>query len=206
MGSWIKNNLVLVAGIVLPVLLVAGFMLLQAAPRALADPPAYDFLVASYRYDAGHPRDYHLSFEVREGRLEARARPAGDDQARPDHRHAVLFRYSAEHNAFSEIAYEVPDDLDDLAQPRRFPVDEAAGLELDTSGQSPDGYRFEYAGYRGRGGLMGELFGMGYRYDSYYVLSRDGVRFELPVPATASYRYGHNLSFIGWVTGEDDTP
>jgi hypothetical protein len=52
MRKWVRQNLVLVAGIVLPVLLVAGFMLLQGVPKVLADPPQYDFLVVGYHYDA----------------------------------------------------------------------------------------------------------------------------------------------------------
>ena len=76
MTDWIRKNLVLVAGIVLPVVLVAGFLIIERTPRALTDPPEYDFLIVAYRYDVQHPRDFHLSFEVKDGRLEGRATPA----------------------------------------------------------------------------------------------------------------------------------
>ena len=57
MGKWIKDNLVLVSGIVLPVLLIIGFFILSNLPRVLADPPQYDFLLVAYRYDYQQPTE-----------------------------------------------------------------------------------------------------------------------------------------------------
>ena len=202
MGTWLRQNLVLVSGIVLPVLLVAGFLVLERAPGLVADPPGYDFLVVGYRYDAQHPRNYQLSFEVSRGRLQGRATPVSDNHAYPNRQHASLFRYSAANHAFTEIAWDMPEGLDSLEEPMDFQVEEVKNLQLDKARRSPDGYVFEYAGYRGRGGLLGELFGMGRRYDSSYVLSRDGAIFTLPSLSPAPHYYGNDLHFVGWVTGE----
>ena len=62
MIKWIRENLVLVSGIVLPILLVGGFFILSKAPTMLADPPEYDFLLVGYRYDYQQPSDYFLTF------------------------------------------------------------------------------------------------------------------------------------------------
>ena len=81
MGKWIKENLVLVSGILLPVLLVGGFFILSNLPKVLNDPPVYDFLLVGYHYDYQNPGNYYLSFEVRDGKLEGRAIPRGEDNA-----------------------------------------------------------------------------------------------------------------------------
>ena len=205
MVKWIKENLVLVSGIVLPVLLVGGFFVLSNAPRILADPPVYDFLLVAYRNDYQHPRNYYLTFEVRDGRLNGRVVPNGEGNTNFNRQYAGIFRYSAEENIFDEIVYDLPDGLDDIEEPIPFLVEGASELNLDKRNQSPDGYKFEFLGYRGRGGLLGEIFGMGRRYESNYVLSKDGAYFELPKPASDPYYYQHNLHFMGWVTKEGST-
>lgn len=205
MADWLKRNLVLVSGIVLPVLLVAGFMVLQGAPRLLADPPGYDFLVAGYSYDAGPVRAFEVSFEVREQRLVGRVAPLAEGAGGVHRQPARLFRYSVADHSFSEITYELPAGLDELASAITFDIPKTAGLRVDTASRSPDGFLFEFAGYRGRGGLLGEMFGMG-RYDSQHVLSRDGAQFEVPNPGGSRDYYGQELQFLGWVIGEDGVP
>jgi len=206
MGKWIKENLVLVSGILLPVLLVGGFFVLSNAPRILADPPVYDFLLVAYRSDHQHPRDYYLSFEVRDGKLNGRVVPSSEGNANFSRQYAGIFRYNAEANAFDEIVYELPDGLEDIEEPIPFLVDETSDLKLDKRSKSPDGYNFKFLGYRGRGGLLGEIFGMGRRYESNYVLNKDGAHVNLPKPASDPYYYQHNLHFMGWVIEEGSAP
>ena len=206
MGKWIKENLVLVSGILLPVLLVGGFFVLSNAPRILADPPVYDFLLVAYRSDHQHPRDYYLSFEVRDGKLNGRVVSRGEGNANFNRQYAGIFRYKAEENTFDEIVYELPDGLEDIEEPVPFLVEETSNLKLDKRSQSPDGYSFEFLGYRGRGGLLGEIFGMGRRYESNYVLNKDGAHVNLPKPASDPYYYQHNLHFMGWVIEEGSAP
>jgi len=203
MLRWVRDNLVLVAGIVLPVLLVAGFLLVQGTPRLLGDPPTHDFLAAGIRYVPQQADDHRLSFEVRDQRLVLHATPVSDKNG-PVAQQLHLFRYSAANNSFDEVVFERPAGLETLDSPVSEVLEETRELRLDKSLRSPDGYLFEFAGYRGRGGLLGELFGMGRRYDSQYVLSRDGAWFPLPAPDGNRYYYGNDLSFLGWVVGEGD--
>ncbi len=205
MGKWIKENLVLVSGILLPVLLVGSFFVLSNAPRILADPPVYDFVLVAYRNDYQHPRDYYLSFEVRDGKLHGRVVPRGEGNANFNRQYAGIFRYSTAENTFDEIIYELPDGLEDIEEPIPFVVEETSDLKLDKRSQSPDRYTFEFLGYRGRGGLLGEIFGMGHRYESNYVLKKDGAHFNLPRPASDPYYYQHNMHFMGWVVEEGNT-
>ena len=205
MSKWIKENLVLVSGIVLPVLLVAGFFVLNKAPRILTDPPEYDFMLVAYRSDYQHPRKFHLGFEVRDGQLRGKVTPVNDDHSHLNRQYAGIFRYHAAANRFEEIVYELPEGLDELEEVLEFTVAETRQLELDKRAKSPDGFTFQYLGYRGRGGLLGEIFGMGSNRGNEYVLSKAGAQFKLPKPATDPYYYHHDMHFMGWITGDGET-
>ena len=201
MAKWVKENLVLVSGILLPVLLVGGFFVLSNAPRMLADPPKYDFVMVAYRYDYQNPSDYYLSFEVRDGTLTGRALPKDENNANFNRQYASIFRYDAGANTFEEIVFELPEGLEGIEEPIPLPLAETSDLKLDKRSQSPDGYTFEFLGYRGRGGLLGEMFGMRRRYESDYVLKKDRAYVDLPKPATGPY-YQNDLHFMGWVIEE----
>ena len=140
MSKWIKENLVLVAGILLPVLLVAGFFVLNKAPRILTDPPEYDFLLVAYRNDYQHPREFHLGFEVRDGQLRGKVTPVNDEHSHLNRQYAGIFRYHAAANRFEEIVYELPEGLDELEEVLEFTVAETRQLELDRRSKSPDGF------------------------------------------------------------------
>jgi len=201
LGRFIKDNAVLIAGIVLPVLLVAGFMILSHIPKALLDPPQYDFLLVAHRYDQQQRLDYNLAFEVRDGRLTGKATPR-DDGNYSNNQRASLFRYKADGNIFEELIFELPENLDELEKPLSFPIAEVQNLQLDKRAQSPDEYTFEYLGYRGGGGLLGELFGSRRRYESSCTLKKDSAYFDLPAPMPELNYYSQNLYFIGWVIDE----
>ena len=205
MGKWIKANLVLVSGIVLPILLVGGFFVLNKTPTMLADPPRYDFVLVGYRYDYQHPGHYYLSFEVRDGKLTGRAVPRDERNANINRQFANIFRYDAAASTFSEIVYDLPEGLDDIDEPVPLQLEETKRLKLDKRRLSPDGYSFEYLGYRGRGGLLGEMFGMRRRNESGYVLKKDSAYVDLPRPVSDPY-YHHDLHFMGWVIEEGGAP
>ena len=205
MSKWIRENLVLVSGIVLPVLLVAGFFVLNKAPTMLADPPGYDFVLVGYRYDYQHPGNYYLSFEVRDGRLTGRAVPRDKHNANINRQYANIFRYDAAANTFAEIVYDLPEGLDDIDESIALELEETSGLKLDKRRLSPDGYAFEFLGYRGRGGLLGEMFGMRRRNESGYVLKKDSAYIDLPRPVSDPH-YHNDLHFMGWVIEEGGAP
>lgn len=200
MGKWIKENLVLVSGIVLPVLLVGGFFILSKAPGMLADPTQYDFLLVGYSYDYQHQSNYFLTFEVRDGHLTGKAVPKAENNTNHNQQKARIFRYSAQDNSFEEMVYELPEGLENIEEAVPLQLGETGALTLDKRSKSPDGYQFEFVGYRGRGGLLGELFGMRRHYESAYILKKDGATFDLPNPSSDHLGYQYNLHFMGWVT------
>lgn len=205
MIKWIRDNLVLVSGIVLPVLLVAGFFVLSKAPRIMADPPEHDFILVGYRYDYQHPSDYYLSFEVRDGKLSGKAVPKEGSNVNMNRQYAGIFRYDAATNTFDEIVFDLPEGLDGIEESVPLPLAETGNLELDKRKKSPDGYIFEFLGYRGRGGLLGEIFGMKRRHESNYVLKKGSAYIDLPKVVSDAY-YQNDLHFMGWVINEGNAP
>ncbi|HET6565838.1 MAG TPA: hypothetical protein VFG52_10535 [Xanthomonadales bacterium] len=206
MSKWIRENLVLVSGIVLPVLLVIGFFILNSIPRVLAEPPEYDFLLVAYHYDYQNPRDYYLSFEVRDGKLIGLAAPKESDERYSNRHQARIYRYLAASNQFEEIVFDLPDGVESLEQPAPIELNEAGRLSLDKRRESPDGYQFEFLGYRGRGGLLGELFGMHRDYRSNYVLQKGSGYIELPDLADDPYYNQNDVHFMGWIIEGEPKP
>jgi len=206
MSKWVRNNLVLISGIVLPVLLVAGFFVLNRMPRMLADPPQYDFLLVGYRYDYQNPSDYYLAFDVRDGRLTGRAVPKNEDQRYVNRQYAGIFLWHSADNSFEELVFDLPEGLDDIEESVALDLGAAGELELDKRQKSPDGYQFEYLGHSRHGGLLGELFGMHHGYESNYVLKKGSAYFDLPMPSTDPYYYQNDLQFMGWVVGAGSEP
>ena len=200
MNRWIKNNLVLVSGIALPILLVLGFFILSKAPQVLSDPPLYDFLVISYDYDYQSSSNYTLSFEVRDNHLHGKATPRQEDDLRTNRQNARIFRYDVAGNSFEELVYDLPEDLDMMEEPVSLQLGAIGELMLDKRSKSPDGYQFEYLGYRGNGGILGDIFGMGRRYESNFVLKKGSAHFPLTAPTGDPHYFPRDLHFMGWIT------
>lgn len=206
MSKWIRDNLVLVSGIVLPVLLVIGFFILNSVPKMLADPPSYDFLVVAYRYDYQNPRNYYLSFEVRDGKLSGEVAPPRADNNYTSRQFARIYRYRAADNRFEEMVFDLPGGLESLEKPVTIELAEAGNLTLDKRRESPDGYQFELPGYQGRGGLLGELFGMNRGYDSNYVLKKGSSYVGLPELSDDPYYNQYDVHFMGWIIDQETSP
>lgn len=87
------------------------FFILNSAPRLLADPPKYDFIMVAYSYDYQHPADYYLSFEVRNEQLTGKVAP-GKESTTNYRQNASVLRYNSSKNSFEEIVFDLPDNLE----------------------------------------------------------------------------------------------
>ena len=112
---FLRDSAFLVAAAVLPLLVVAFFMLSTAVPRWSVPDPAYDLLLrAEGGYD-GRPGNVAVDFTVRDGRVEATPRPVPPNTYRPP---AALFRFHHETLTVSEVPLDLPDSLAEGDSPR----------------------------------------------------------------------------------------
>lgn len=106
MRKFIKDNIVLVVGISLPLVLVVFFVLAGSARNMFIEEPQYDVIFSD-------SRDNRLSFKVEGQKLHFRLNPkslGGYDPKTPR-----LYRYHVATKQVSELAFAIPDDVSKLA-------------------------------------------------------------------------------------------
>ena len=197
-AKFVRDNLVLVVGLTLPVLLMAGFLLASALPGRMTDPPKYDLLFSQYDYPPGVRLPINVRLVVKDGVLTALYTqvpvPGG---AYPNGTWRKLFRYEAATGTVRELSLPYPADMEAIRGTREAVVEATRDLRLDTARQSPDGYELAFGDRRG-GGLLLEIFG-GTR--DYGPRLRKGSGRSLPLPPSVGYEQYSDVEFVGWVTG-----
>jgi hypothetical protein len=194
-GKFVKDNLVLVVGVTLPLLLMAAFLAVSALPGSLTAPPKFDLLFSSTDYPPT-PVPVGVRLMVRDGVLVAQyTKPPG--QVSNVGAWKKLFIYEASSRRVRQLAFGFPTDVAAIESMREEPVASAAGLRLNSTLQSPDGYELAFGDRRG-GGLLLELFGGSRGYEPRL---RNGSR-SIPLPPVAGESFGYGgVEFVGWVTG-----
>lgn len=191
-SNFIKKNFVLVLGIALPALLVAGFMLTAAVPQKLGPKPQYPVIYSTYS-GAQDNVPYNVEYIVKEDKLYARLTARAEQYGSASRRD--IYTFDAQKGAVTKIDITLPNDIGDDKR-RDVLVPEFANNTIDKSSKSTDGYTLENGSYRSRG-LMGEFFGVGRsRYLDTGLRHENGWMYAIP-DHTGNY-YG-NIEFIGWV-------
>lgn len=185
--GFIKENRVLVAGLVLPLLLIGVLALAKTLPAKMIDPPANKVAF----YTSGWSQKGNLTLTVNAtGHLAANFKadknykPSSGDQAPK----TTLYIYDPKTNIVhdTELTLGTNDALPSL--------DKFSSLKLSTEKTSSDGYLFEPYHYRNHS-LITDIFT--YRAsDNKPVLSKDGRFISIPMPQQS---YG-NYEFLGWIT------
>jgi hypothetical protein len=191
--KFVKENLVLVVGLTVPVLLMAGFLAVGALPDRLSDPPQYDLVFSTNDYPST-PVPVNVRLIVKDGALVAQYnRPPGQQGSFGVWK--KLFLFEASSRRVRQLTFGFPPDLAAIEGTREEPVASAIGLVLDTTLQSPDGYELAFGDRRG-GGLLLEIFGGSRGYEPRL---RKGSR-SVPIApgGGASFDYG-GVEFVGWV-------
>lgn len=196
LGKFARENLVLLAGITLPVVMMVGFLIASSLPQSLANPPQYDlvFFVDDYNSGSGNNLPVTVSFVVKNGTLFAQYVPviAGNSYGY----WKKIYRFEAATRTIREIPFGLPSNLAMITSFREEPVAGLENVRLDTRLQAPDGYELATDDYRGNG-LIGELF---WRSGTGRPRLRNGAS-SVPLELAADtqyYTYG-NLQFLGWV-------
>jgi len=215
--KFVKDNLVLLTGILLPILLIVLFMVASTLPRILATPPQYDFLFTDSQHFNNLDAPVTISLKVdKNGKLAAIVKanknrePAYNNQYFP-----VIYRYDAQHQTARAINYSyfrevLQEDGDKLLEDKTLEMpDFLSGLTLDKNIVSPDGYTLD-TDYYGRynNSLAGFMFSMG-RHSRHrgYQLKKDSVVFSFEVSSGGkhpySYYYGNQFAFLGWIIKDE---
>lgn len=192
MKNFIKQNLVLVTGLTLPLLLIVLFFAATVIPKMMGTPPQYDMLFTTMHYDYQNPPDYLVDFSIKNQQVIATIKQNAHKDSNRQSRKLMVF------DAKSETVREIPIDIVNaakLAQDGEVLVAETKSMVIDASSVSPDGYMLEGPNYAGSG-LMSGIFGGGYR-NSGYRIKKGSVGY--PVPNTQQHYY-NQIQLIGWVT------
>jgi hypothetical protein len=191
MKNWIKENLVLVVGLTLPLLLIVLFFVATVIPKAFGTPPQYEMLFTSMRYDYQKQPEYALDFSVKNRQLMVTAKKG--DEKNPVYNSKSLFIYDGKTESVREVAVDIAKTADGMSgQP--VLLEETKTWVVDNATISPDGYALEGPNYHS-GGLVGGLFGFN-DYNTFR-LKKGSVGYKVP-NGQPNYYYSQP-QFIGWV-------
>lgn len=187
--KFVKENVVLVTGVGLPVLVVLFFLAATTLPNLFVAPPQYDLLFTSWSYNYQDKPPLKLNIRVSDGRLQANMYKSKNPASIPR-----LFLFDHEHQDIREITLDLPENLDDFKDGQALAVPQTATWKISTSRRAPDGYEFRGEDYRGIG-LVGELF-FGGRRGHGFAITKNGASVRVPAVSPRNY-YG--VDFLGWV-------
>ncbi len=189
MKRFFKENYALVAGIVLPLALIAFFFIAGKVAVTSVPDPQYDAVFAAHYSPRSSNNPY--KFGIDDGKLYIRVRPPKEGESSRTYGEPVVYVF--DHKTL--FAKKIDIDFDNVVA-GKISDPELDALNLHRINPDPvsrDGYKFENVG-RGSGGLFGEIFGWRQRNRSPFVL-RNGVRSVHVVGPEDIY----SGSFIGWV-------
>ena len=189
----IKENLALMVGLTFPVLLIIIFMLAAVIPKALGTAPQHELLFVTSRYDYQAPSEYRVDFSVKNNQLMVKVKKDSEKDTNTNNTTKKLMAYDGKSESVREINIDWT-KLASTALDKEVALEETRQLHIDSSSTSPDGYLLD-GPYYGDAGLLGGMFGGGYRGGGYR-LKKGSVAYKLP-PGQPDY-YGQ-LQFLGWI-------
>lgn len=199
MKTFIRDNLMIVISVALPVLVVVLFALATVLPGLYVDPPMHNLVLAMDGPGVASTEiPVRLELRVSDGALRAQVYQLEDQTPALGRRLASrprLFEYLAASDTVREIEIELPDNVTTLPDGSEIPIPELAGVRLVTTLRAPDGYELDLR--RSGRGLFREIFGVGGGGQRPRI-RKDGAVVGIDLPLTQPYYYG-NARFIGWV-------
>lgn len=184
----VRDNIILVAGIALPLVVMLFFLLATWIPRWLVDPPQYDLLFSGVSWSDKSSNTVNLVVTA-EGQLKARyfKRQEGESPLRR------LFIYEHTTGDVREIsipslAGEVYGEVEIERE-----ISEFAARTVSTKRTAPDGYEFQGPQYTS-GNFLG--LGFGGRRSKLSIRKKGAV---VSIPTLDSYPYYNGTEFVGWL-------
>lgn len=189
--NFVRENVVLIIGLTLPVLLILLFFVSSVLPKSMATPPQYEMLFSVSHYDNQNLSPHIVGFVVRNGMLKARI--TTNDNKNYSSTTRKLMAYDGKTDSVQEIALDIS-NIGEMTDSAEVVLDETRGMKLDPSNKAPDGYEFEGPSYRS-GGLVVGLFAGGGGGQNYRV-KKGAIGYKIP---SVSNNYYNDVQFIGWV-------
>lgn len=189
MKNFIKENLVLIIGLTLPVLLIILFFAASVIPKSMGTPPQYEMLFTVQQYTNQSKPEFEIDFSVKNKQLVIKTQKIDDKNNNYNTKKLMAY------NGKTETTREIAIDAAKFADGAEVIVEETKNFIIDTSIVSPDGYVLEGRQYN-NSGLVGGLFGGG-NNNSGYRLKKGSIGYK--VPNQQPDYYYNQLQFIGWV-------
>ena len=181
------DNLALIAGILLPLLLIGLFFVAGRVTTSSVDPPRHSAIIAASYNERWPNQPWRITVDA--GRLTILHEP-GDDVAPTTFIKPQLLIWN--HTTRSATTLDI--DFDNIVEGRvaNPELERVNRRSIHAGAQSPDGYTLEYRSGPGAG-FLGEIIGFGrYRYE--YVLQKNGRTF-----AVTGSEPLYELHVIGWL-------
>ncbi len=194
--SFIKENIFIVLGIALPLLLIAFISIIQAVSKISIDPPHYKIAYLHKDNSASYPTKLitRIDPETKKLTVSVIRIPNGNTSSfiSPD---ATLYIYDAQNDdlvsyPFDSLHFEKA--TENKRKAFTLPK-EVQNLRFIQNTTAPDGYKFDDSYHRQ--GFYMNLFG--HRNNKTFSIVRNGVRIDLP--KTQNWP---KPTFIGWVENE----
>lgn len=191
MKTFLRENLMIVVSIVLPLLVVLFFGLASVIPNLYSTPPAHDLLLSLQDRSTAKTSPVKIGLVVEEEKLKALVVKSDNPGYEQNPR---LFRYDHLSGEVLEVSIPLPVNIADMNEGFEIPIPGFAQLRISDALRAPDGY--EFRGRRRGGGFMTELFG-GSRNRTDVSISKNGAIIRIDLPAS-DYWY-NDVRLVGWV-------
>ena len=192
MLKYMRQNPMIAAGILLPLVIVVFFILATAIPKFLVEPPAHDFLFTVPDNNSSQP-EIEVRFDVVNNRLRVRLFKKKSNYP------AVYKLYLFDHETLDvrEIPIDLPNDTESFEDADEIDLADLANRSISTERRAPDGYEIRPPRSR-NGNLMTALFGSNRR--NRLSIHKSGAVIDVPHPGNDAYYYYYNVNFLGWLT------
>lgn len=190
--SFLKRHGFVIAGVVLPILVLVAFAVARTLPKFLVEDPRYDLVYSVVTGYGSQPHNVVCEVGCVDGRV--RARWARSEQ--PVYSAPVrVYRLHPATGAIEELAVPEPANIEALTGIQDLFFAGLDDVRIDTSPRAPDGYEFEST-YSGGSGPFGGLFSSGSGGPRSRIKKNGRV---IAVPQTNHDAYGYeSVVFIGW--------
>ena len=205
--KFIKDNLVLMTGILLPIALVILFVIASSVPRMMTTPPAHDFIFVDNNhgyYDNRVQTPIRITLRAnKDGKIVAKIKV----EKNKTNYYPIVYRYSAKDNIARPLQAQyfrdvLEEDSEKLEETKTLDMpDFLAGFKLDKNTVAPDGFAFDTSSERYNRGLVGEFFGRNRRHKTFRLVKGSAVfPFEVIANTHRYYNYySRRVDFLGWV-------